>query len=286
MMRRAQPWLGTLVDISITQIDVDPTVAAVAINAAFAAVALVHRCMSFHDAESDVGAINRLAVGGACRVAPHTATVLRCALMLEAATDGGFNIACADTLMAWGQLPTTGGMTPSAATSGDSSSLPRFARTVLAVDDHDCVTRLHAGAIDLGGIAKGYAVDLAIAALQDAGVTSANVNAGGDLRTYGPTSMAVAIRDPADPARTGHVLQLQDRALATSAGYFSRRSSAGIDSTALVDTATGQPILHGRSISVLAPTCMLADGLTKPVIASGCLQHPVLARFGATALLL
>ena len=157
---------------------------------------------------------------------------------------------------------------------------------VLAVAEDNRVIRLREGAIDLGGIAKGYAVDQAVDTLQAAGVTAGIVNAGGDLRTWGAPGMLVAIRDPDAPRRAGRMLQLQDCALATSAGYFSRRQVDGVDTCALVDTRTGRPVLHGRSVSVMAPTCMLADGLTKPIIASVDPRHPVLARFDATAFVL
>ena len=64
LLRRAQPWLGTLVDVGIVMpasaAASDDAAGSKAIDAAFAAVALVHRLMSFHEADSDVTAINRL----------------------------------------------------------------------------------------------------------------------------------------------------------------------------------------------------------------------------------
>ncbi len=71
--------------------------------------------------------------------------------------------------------------------------------------------------LDLGGIAKGYAVDRAIALLVERGVRSALVNAGGDLRHVGSESVTIRLRDPADPARLVAAIDIRDAALASSA---------------------------------------------------------------------
>jgi thiamine biosynthesis lipoprotein len=150
--------------------------------------------------------------------------------------------------------------------------------------------------IDLGGIAKGYAVDLAILALQQAGIGSACVNAGGDLRVLGSNPFPIAIRDPANITGTGATIALANGALATSATYFSARllgpqlAANGKLSdgkvSALVDGRSGQPVTSACSATVQASECMLADALTKIVMATGDAHHPLLARFGASALLL
>lgn len=136
--------------------------------------------------------------------------------------------------------------------------------------------------VDLGGIAKGYAVDLAVAELKRCGVRSACVNAGGDLRVFGETPFPVLIRDPRSPSEAGLQLQLQNEALASSGNYF----SIGHSGSALVNGHDGQPCLGEFSVSVRASTCMLADALTKVVAASGDPQHPALARFGAAAFII
>ena len=284
MIRRAQPWLGTLVEISIVDLMQEDTAknmsnTAAAINAAFAAVAMVHRRMSFHAADSDVAAINRLPVGDSIAVDAHTATVLRCAMLIEQASAGAFNIACGSTLAAWGHLP--GPVVPAGFAAPLATPLPRGAITVTG----EQVTKNDPAWIDLGGIAKGYAVDLAVDVLVAAGIAAGCVNAGGDLRVFGAVDFPVAIRNPQAPTRIGQTLQLREQALATSACYFSRRVDTGVVTSALVDGSNGSPVTNERSASVRAPTCMLADALTKLVIAGGA-SHPLLARFSATAFLI
>lgn len=308
-MRRAQPWLGTLVEISVLAADSHPgslaarsaanevesnaasekdTVATftAAVNAAFAAVALVHRRMSFHDPDSDIAAINRLATGASVQVDPHTAAVLRSGLAIEAASEGLFNIACGSRLASWGYLPHIGTAAADGSPARTDAGSGGLQRQAIMVDAACRVTRLQPGWIDLGGIAKGYAVDLAVDTLRAAGVEAGCVNAGGDLRAFGPMQVPVHIRDPGRPTHAARTLSLRDAALATSATYFSRREVDGLAYSALIDGSTGTPIVDGRSASVQAATCMLADALTKVVMATGDAAHPLLARMGASAFII
>jgi thiamine biosynthesis lipoprotein len=156
---------------------------------------------------------------------------------------------------------------------------------VLALDDEGAVRKLAAGWIDLGGIAKGYAVDLAVESLLRAGVDSGCVNAGGDLRVFGALRMPVAIRSPRDPGAAASVLQLEDCALATSGSYISSREVDGRTVSALVDARDGTPLVAARSASVCAPRCVLADALAKVVLATGDLHHPALSACEASAYL-
>lgn len=261
MIRRAQPWLGTLVDITT---DGDQA----AVNCAFSEVALVHRLMSFHDSASDVSRLNRAGVGEAVAVHDHTWTVLRMAGDLAAASQGLFNPACAPRLVEWGNLPSPPGDLPAV----------RPLHEVFRCTDDGVVHKLQAAWIDLGGIAKGYAVDLAVEALQHAGAAEGCVNAGGDLRVFGERSWPVSIRDPRAPQRMHSQVIVHKEALASSASYFTARN--------LLDGRDGTPMSGHSSVSVRAPKCIAADALTKVVMASGDINHPCLAHWQATAFII
>lgn len=266
MMRRAQPWLGTLVEITVGP-EADPQ----AVSAAFARVALVHRLMSFHDAGSDVSRFNRAAVGEWIEIDPHTGDVLRLASEVAASSGGCFNIACAPRLVQWGYLPAPAAPAPAYVPTERAYAL-----------EGDHVRKISPAWIDLGGIAKGYAVDLAIAALLQHGVASACVNAGGDLRVMGDADWPITIRAPDDPAAAGARLTLRDAALATSANYFTARGQV----SALVDGRDGRARTDAHSVTVRAPRCALADALTKVVMASGDACHPCIVGFGASAFII
>jgi FAD:protein FMN transferase len=278
MMRRAQPWLGTLVDIAADGALPEAALAD-AITQAFHEVALVQRLMSFHDPDSDVSRLNRAQPGAALAVHPHTVHVLQLAQAVGDASSGIFNIACAPRLVAWDCLP------------APADAMPAYQPgvAVLRCEAGGTVRKVAPGWIDLGGIAKGYAVDLALAALRQAGVASACVNAGGDLRVFGETAVPVAIRDPRNPynlRRGGATVLLQNEALATSASYFSIKQWEGAPVCALIDGRSGAPLPGKISVSVRAPRCAPADALTKVIVASGDIGHPALQMFGATALII
>jgi thiamine biosynthesis lipoprotein len=149
------------------------------------------------------------------------------------------------------------------------------------------VRKTSAAWIDLGGIAKGYAVDLAISTLQRHGVTSACVNAGGDLRVFGPDAWPVAVRAPRAPSTTGRQLSLRNAALATSGNYFSAKQfREQMMVSPLIDGRNGRAVMERQSVSVHARSCALADALTKVVMASGDVRHHCVAAFNATAFII
>ena len=134
---------------------------------------------------------------------------------------------------------------------------------------------LHA---DLGGIAKGYAVDCAVTALRAAGVAQGWVNAGGDVRVFGDWQLPLQVRSPADASQCIPCTVLHNRAAATSAHAPSLEADPP---GALYHGVSRERAPAGHSWTVAAPHCMTADALTKVVAATGDAQHPVLAAHAA-----
>jgi len=138
--------------------------------------------------------------------------------------------------------------------------------------------------LDLGGIAKGYAVDRAVHALQSAGVEDILVNAGGDLRIAGRWTQNLRLRHPQAPHLSAEILTLRNAALATSATYYSRRRLGSGDVSALLDPRSAMPYIDSGSVSVRAADCMSADALTKVVLfATPEFAEQALAACGAQA---
>ncbi|MEW6644803.1 MAG: FAD:protein FMN transferase [Pseudomonadota bacterium] len=272
-VRRAQPLLGTFVEITVFGVAADDADEAIA--RAFAAIARVHRLMSFHDGDSDVSRLNRRAAAEAVAVAPWTFQVLEAAAELHRRSAGAFDIAVAPALQRMGLLPRHG--------ADDAGKLPGAGAIELRADGrvrfHDPAVR-----IDLGGIAKGFAVDCAVAALQASGVAAAVVNAGGDLVAYGPFSHAVELRDP----RSGGPwlrTRLRDQALASTGRTVDLVRSGMADNLAVIDPASGMPATAVAGAAVWAPSCMIADALTKIAVVAGDAALAVLDHYQARALL-
>lgn len=274
--RRARPLLGTFVEIATPEA-ASPQLDKV-IDAAFDEIARVHDLMSFHIASSDVSRINR--GGGHQAIAVHdwTVEVLNMALDLETRSGGVFDISVAPYLQRLGRLPTH----EHEPRQVPSESSP-CARMTL---DGNCVRFSRPGvAIDLGGIAKGYAVDRALAHLRRAGLSSAHVNAGGDQATFGDAASDVYIRDPRQAGQFIARIALGNCAIASSGGSIDPIVSDCPTDSAVIDPVTGQPCRAIAGASVCAPTCMLADGLTKVVMLTGQGSIGLLEHYGASAML-
>ena len=249
--RRARPLLGTFVEISADGASL--AAAHRAIDAAFDAVTRIHRLMSVHDAGSEVSRLNRAEPGRATTLHPWTRAVLRAALELYTASGGLFDV--------------TAGAAPARGGGG-----PGF--EMLA---HGQARRTRPGVtIDLGGIAKGFAVDRAVRVLRSHGATRGLVNAGGDLVAFGAPGALVAIRDPRRPGRALARVVVENAALASSGGGAST----------IVDPRPTAPRPEILGATVTAPSCLLADALTKVVMIAGESAGPLLARYGAAALFL
>ncbi len=270
-MRACRPLLGTYVEIRID--DTDPETAIVAVDAGFAAISEVQRLMSVFDENSDISRINRFAERFPVPVAPWTREILALAQALYESSDGLFDCGIAPELAAWGLLPARDPV----------SSRSSIAHIRLTEDG--CVSCVAPARLDLGGIAKGFAVDRAAEALIAAGARGGIVNAGGDLRVFGTADEAIYLRDPADPTQVRFAGQLADGALATSGTYFSRREHRGEEVSALVDPRTRRPVLSQRSYSVIAPRCVIADALTKVLALSGDTNLACFSRYDAHPLI-
>ena len=127
---------------------------------------------------------------------------------------------------------------------------------------------------DLGGVAKGHAVDEAVRALQVAGVKAGIVNAGGDLRSFGERPRRgywkIGVQDPENPQKLAGVLEIKEAAVATSGDYQRFFEEAGVYYHHILDPATGYPAHSGlRGATVIAPDCATADALATAAFVMG-----------------
>ena len=270
----SRPLLGTFVEIAA-----EGAAAAQVedgIEAAFAAVKRVHDRMSFHDAGSDVGRLNDARPGETVVVADWTYRVLEMAQDLQRRSDGCFNVAIASALQFIGLLPST----PRASPAMDPATC-----TLVLLSDHRVRRCGSAGEIDLGGIAKGFAVDRAVDALRAYGIAAGTVNAGGDLAAFGPNAQIVALRDPRNPRRSICRVPVNNAALASSGLLFDPVEAIAAPYSAIIDPITCQPVNAICGATVRASCCWIADALTKVVMIAGTGSSEVLDYYGASALL-
>lgn len=265
-MIRCKPLLGTFVEVRIE----DHSNADYAVAQAFIQMEKVQELMGFHRADSELSRLNASAHLKPMAIHPWTAEVLQIAHDIHQASDGLFNCGIGQYLVKTGLLPQH--VNQNQLVFGDLENLHFIESTVITADMPLC--------LDLGGIAKGFAVDLAVKTLKEAGMTSGCVNAGGDLRTFGNHEQAIQVRKPRNPHELIEVGSIQNGAFATSALYFSKRQG---QQSYLIDPLQKQPLEFEDSYSVFANECVYADALTKVVCLSQNIHHPCLSRYSAQA---
>lgn len=248
MAQRVRPHLGTLVAIEAAASTEASALAA--IEAAFAAIERVARLLH-PKTGSDSRALRAAPIGAGVRLDPWSYEVLSVCRELHAASGGVFDPCRKDRPGRMGEI-----------------DLRAAGRAVKRVDV----------ALDLGGIAKGFAVDRAVAALREHGCSSGLVNAGGDVRVFGPAPREILLRSASG---AGYRLELEDSAVAVSEPKSARSPPEHVG---YYIGTTGEPVA-GRWVAVTAPSATLADGLSKcAMLCAADVLNPLLARYGARAI--
>lgn len=259
-VRRARPLLGTYVQV--TALGADRSALVSAAGAALDAVAAIGQRLSFHDPRSLLSRLMREAPRAPVAVDGATFRLLRCTLRWAERTGGGFDpVRAAIPLVEAGVLP---------APLGTPAPDPRATYADVELDAAGRVRFRRPLWLDLGGIAKGFAVDRAVATLRRAGVRSGCVDAGGDLRVFGERRVRVGLRDGAGGESLIAFVELAAAALASSSACFTRRTvaaagsgSAPVAVSHLVDTVSGGFFVAPRGASAVAPSCLAAEVLAK-----------------------
>ena len=241
-LSRCKPLLGTFVEVSLAGEVSDDELIKLS-NKAFNEILRIHNLMSFHSDKSELNTINQEAYLNTLPISTDTQTVLAHCLKLSAQSTGLFDITTAGKLVNAKALPDKGILVDDSANWQDISlegNTVRFKKPLL---------------IDLGGVAKGYAVDCAIALMPSK--INIIINAGGDIRMSHWQQEKTGIRSPYD---NGKVFQIAMKApaIATCASYFLDGQSSVI-----YNNKYTQPIENNDSYSIFANTCILADSLTK-----------------------
>ena len=241
-----------------------------AIDQAFRAIAQVDRLMSFHDPASELSQLNCNAIREPQIVHAWTYAVLKRATQIAAASEGLFDITVAPLLVAAGLLPA---INEFSAHHGNWRSLKLLDELRVFFEQPIL--------LDLGGIAKGFAVDQAIHALRRAGCSEAVVNAGGDLRRFGKKTHPIYLRRSSGLAQ---VAELRCGAVATSSPHAAIPDRIAQPLGCIIDPQQQRAWGGKGSVMVAARSCMVADALTKVAALAGPACQPLLDRYGAQAI--
>ena len=229
--------------------------------------------MSNWTTTSEVARVNRVAARAATPVEPEVARVIDAALTIGRQSEGAFDITVEPLVRAWGfiggprHVPSDSAAAAAARLVG-SSRLHFDPATRLLRFDRDGMR------IDLGGIAKGHAVDVVADSLRAHGVTDALVNLSGNMlaigRPAGRESWRIGVRDPRDRMPYFARLDLHSgEGISTSAKYEQFVAQNGRTYGHIMDPRIGRPADGLIGVTVIAPTAMIADGWSTSLFVLG-----------------
>jgi len=266
--------MGTLVTVIVFA--PDATSGKEALEEAFSEIKSVDDLMSTWREDTELSRLNASAGEGPKEVSEELFEVLSRSMEISRLTEGAFDVTVGPLIGLWkaaaerDALPTELEL---------ARARKRVGYEKLVLNEEKLTVALPQGmSIDLGAVAKGYAVDRAARALRALGIRSFLIEAGGDLFAAGqypdtpPRPWSVGVKDPFDPdwRKLIRGLSMVDRAAATSGHYYRSVTIGGVQYSHIIDPRTGRPVEGvASSVTVIAPTCTDADALATALSVPG-----------------
>lgn len=249
------------------------------IDAAFDVQRRIEELMSYHRDDSELSRVNRYAAEKPVPVNPLTFEVLQQAVHFSRLSDGAFDVTVGPLVDLWkaagevNEPPTEEALAQARAKVG-------YEKLILNEKDMTVRFTVEGMRLDLGGIAKGYAVDKAVEAMRKRGALGGMVDLGGNIRCFGRPPRGqqhwqIALQDPnvapddMSGSKTLLVLGLTDQSVATSGDYRRFTKVRGQKQSHILDTQTGQGADKLTSVTIIAPDATTADALSTAVSVLG-----------------
>ena len=261
--------MGT--SVQVQAFDGDEATRRAAIDEAFAAFAEVDRLMSNYRDDSELALVNRGAAWNAVVVSDAMFSVLDAARRVSSASNGAFDITVGPLVRLWGFHDKTPHI-PTAAELASVRPLVDY-RNLLLDAEHHAVRFVRPGVeLDLGGIAKGFAVEIAADILRRRGL-SGFIDAGGNQYLLGTPPgkrvWTVGIKNPDVPDRVMGVVETGEISVSTSADSYNFLVANGRKYGHILDPRTLEPSTSALSVTILSRDGTLADAMSKAAFILG-----------------
>jgi len=264
---REEAIMGTAVRVELWADSVE--LARTAINAVMAEMHRIDRTMSPHKADSELSVINREAAQRAVPLSDEMTRLIARAIEFSEFSAGAFDI----TFAGVGQLYDYRlGIKPSEEALAAARATVGYRHLVLDQKARTLRFARPGVRIDLGGFAKGHAVDNSVAILRRLGIVNATVAAGGDSYVMGDRGgrpWSIGIRDPRRAGGVVAVLPLENVSISTSGDYERFFEQDGERCHHLIDPSTGKSPSSVRSVTVLADDGLTTEALSKCLFVMG-----------------
>ena len=265
--RREEAIMGTAIEVELyasSRVDAE-----VAIAAVMAEMHRIDATMSPHKADSELSRVNAGAADGPVPVSDGMFGLLSRALSFSRLSDGAFDI----TFASAGHLyDYRAGVAPDEAALAAVRPLIDWRHVLLDTAARTVRFARPGVRIDLGGFAKGHAVDNAVTILRRLGIAHAMVAAGGDshvMGSRGERPWTVAVRDPRREGAVVAVLPLEDVSISTSGDYERFFERDGVRCHHLLDPRTGKSPSAVRSVTIIADDGLTTEAFSKTVFVLG-----------------
>jgi FAD:protein FMN transferase len=243
----------------------DPALLREAASAALDEVDRIDRLMSNYKNDSELSLVNREAAKAPVKVDPELFDFIAECLRYSRESEGAFDITVGPLMKAWGFFRGEGRM-PGEAELAEARGRVGYGHVFLNQKDGTIFFDKAGVEIDLGGIAKGYAVDRAVAVLKQFGVTSALLSAGGSTiyalgAPPGESAWEIEVQDPAERDKIAIRVRLKDRALSVSGSNEKFFELNGARYSHVMDPRTGRPVQGVLSVAVITDDGTSGDAL-------------------------
>lgn len=265
--RDAQSIMGTSISAEVWH--QDDGVARDAVAVVMQEMRRIDRLMSTWKPDTEISQVNVAAAAGEVSVSAELLALVQRSLEFSRLTEGAFDITYASAGYLYDYR---NGKRPTEAELG--AALPAIDYRHVVVNAAGSTLRFkRAGVkIDLGGIAKGHAIDRALALLRAAGIKHALVAAGGDTGLLGDRRgrpWFVGVRDPRNRDRIIAELPLADEAISTSGDYERYFEEDGVRYHHILNPGTGKSAGEVRSVTIIGPDATTTDALSTSVFVMG-----------------
>ena len=259
--------MGTYVTITLNESGKSQDDLTKAASDAFAQVEKVDELMSTYKPQSNLSRINQSAGIAPVHADPEVIDVIEKALYVAGLTDGAFDVTVGPLVNAW-KIGSKEARVPSPAEVKQALPLVGYRNIEINKNAGTVFISKRGASIDLGGIAKGYASDMAVSVLKKAGIKGGIVACAGDIKVFGVrpdgTLWTVGIQHP----RKAHgelmaKLPLTDCAVSTSGDYERYFLKGGVRYHHILDPRTGYPARGLMSVTVLSKESWLSDSMGK-----------------------
>ncbi len=244
----------------------------------------IEQKMSLYRTDSELAAINRAAGMVPVAVSPVTLNTVALAIKYARLSNGMFDPTMTPLLQSWRDAATDEPEIPDAETLAQALTLVDFRRIEIDTEETTVFLQQQGMVLDLGGIAKGEAADLAAATLKAKGYDAFLIDLGGDIRCAGaPTGHSawrVGVRNPFDRKQMLGVLRMQPWPAVTTSGNYERFIEInGKRFGHIIDPRTGQPVQGMAGVTVAAENAGKADALSTALFVAGLNMAPeIIAR--------